>query len=215
MRPRSAGGAPPQAFDSSAACAALTARSTSAFVAFATVASGPPVEGSQTSNVPPSEALDALAVDDELFGHESLPRTARQRGAVVRSVDLRLDQASVRRTSSASPTARSSSASVAAAHDRHAEAPRQAPASRSAPSATPAGSSRRACCLISIRLSDASLNTMVMMRSFSRDRRQQLADAHQQPAVAGQRDHRPLRDRAAPRQSPPAARTPSSTGRWR
>ena len=56
IRPRSAGAAPPHAFDSSAACAAWTARSTSAFVALATVASGPPEEGSQTSKVPPSEA---------------------------------------------------------------------------------------------------------------------------------------------------------------
>src|SRR4029078_11655412 len=56
IRPRSAGAAPPHAFDSSAACAALTARSTSSFVALATVASRPPDEGSDTSNVPRSDA---------------------------------------------------------------------------------------------------------------------------------------------------------------
>src|SRR4029079_8232644 len=56
IRPRSAGAAPPHAFDSSAACAALTARSTSSFVALATVASRPPDDGSDTSNVPRSDA---------------------------------------------------------------------------------------------------------------------------------------------------------------
>ena len=46
MRPRSAGGAPPHALDSRAARAVWTARSTSAAVALATVASTSPDEGS-------------------------------------------------------------------------------------------------------------------------------------------------------------------------
>src|SRR5262245_41317354 len=55
-RPRSAGGAPrPHDEPSTAARAAWTARSTSAFVAFATTASRSPVEGLTTSKVPPSD----------------------------------------------------------------------------------------------------------------------------------------------------------------
>ena len=50
---------------------------------------------------------------------------------------------------------------------------------------------------------------------FTRTAVSELADAHQQAAVAGERDDRPIRDRAARRPPPPAAQTPSSKGRSR
>ena len=182
-RPRSAGGAPPQAFDSSAACAALTARSMSAAVALATVASSPPdgrVEDLEGAAV---GCVDAFAVDDELFGHGLSPDGA-QRGAVVRPIDLRLDQA------------RAFAPAPSPARDRvHLRSwpPERTPklAARAgqsiAPSATPAGWQSTGLlfdldqaerCVAEDDSDDAELLA---------DRGQQFTDAHQQTAVARQR----------------------------
>ena len=185
-----------------------------------------PVDGSKTSNVPPSDAstrspsMMSCSVMHCDRRHRSAPRRRSspdrvQRRAVVRSVDLRLDQARSVDTRAPRRARASSSASVVGHARASRRSSRRAPASRSRQARRRPASSRRACCLISIRLSDASLNTMAMMRSFSRTAVSSSPGAHQQPAVAGQRDHRPLAIERAPRQSPPAAQTPSSTGRWR
>src|SRR5689334_16301432 len=89
-RPRSAGGAPPQAFDASAFCAAFTARSMSVFVAFATTARTPPEEGSYTSNVLPSDAA-ALLPSMMRCSVMSAPN-GEHRLAVVAPIDSCVDQ---------------------------------------------------------------------------------------------------------------------------
>ena len=123
-----------------------------------------------------------------------------QHRAVVRPIDLDVDQARPVDRARRVDRARELVGSVVAVEAGHAETLARAPPSSTPPSATPAGGSRRACCLISIRLSDASLNTIVMIAQPLAHRRQQLAGAHQQPAVAGERDDRAARGRrsAAP-----------------
>ena len=96
-RPRPSTRAPP--------ARTCTARSTSAVVALATVAKRSPVDGSKTSNVPPSDALTrsplmiscsvhaVLSRSPRQPDRHSLPRIARNVRRVVRSIDSRLDQA--------------------------------------------------------------------------------------------------------------------------
>ena len=72
-----------------------------------------------------------------------------------------------------------------------------------------------ACCLISIRLSERVAEHDHDDPESLANGGQQFARAHEQAAVAGQRDHRPFAIERAPRRSPPAARTPSSTIRSR
>ena len=107
---------------------------------------------------------------------------------VVRSIDPRLDQA----RSVTAPWRRIDRARqlrlVRRPRTPSRRSPRRALASRRRRAPRRPAVAARACCLISIRLSDASLNTIDDDAQLLANGRQQLARAHQQAAVAGERD---------------------------